>query len=389
MKQIWGFLGILCWSIMAVAGDIRAIVNDTPISDFDVRTRAKMIMLQQAGRVTDPTPAIEKAALEDLIDERLKRQEAQRQHIQVSEEEIADALSHLEQQNGLSDGGFQALLAEQNIPYQTLRSQTAANLSWLKILHAKGQKLAVTPAEIKARKKIIKSELAKESLSFAEIVLETEKEALDVRERLLNGADFGHMVDLYSVADSRTVGGRIEGVTRTYYGNDVAEVLDDLSVGELSDPVKVPDGYALILMLNRREAVTGDTVAVWELAQALVPAGNPLHKTLEMTAVEGCDAFRELVQEAGLEDTYQAGLVSPAQLPSDMAPLLKEAPFKEVLGPIRIPQGGLYFMKCDEHQKRVMPTDDEIRAQVETEKMELISFQLLSELKRDAVIEYK
>ena len=389
MKRIGILLGILCWALAVRAGDIRAIVNDTPISDFDVRTRAKMIMLQQVGRVGETTPALEKAALEDLIDERIKLQAAHKQNVQVSEEEINEALNHLEQQNGLAPGGFQALLDQQNIPYQTLRSQTAANLGWLKILHQKGQKLIVSPAEIKARKQIIKNELAKESLSFGEIVLKTPEEALGVRNRLMSGADFGDMVDLYSIGDSRAVGGRIDGVTPAYYGKDAADILENLQVGELSEPIKTSEGYVLVLMLNRRDAVTEDTVSVWELAQAIVPENSDLHRVLREPVNGGCEAFRNLVVPEAVPNTYQVGLVSPAQLPAEIAPLLKKAPFETVLGPMQTPQGWLYFMKCAEHQKRIMPTDDEIRAQVETEKMELISFQLLSELKRDAVIEYK
>ena len=160
-------------------------------------------------------------------------------------------------------------------------------------------------------------------------------------------------------------------------------------MGELSEPVRVPGGYALILMLNRRAPVTGDTVPVWELAQAIIPPDNPVHSILQNPDTTGCEAFRDLVESAAVADTYRVGLVSPAQLPAEVAPLLTDAPFEAVLGPMQTPEGWLYFMKCAEHQKRIIPTDDEIRAQVETEKMELISFQLLSELKRDAVIEYK
>ena len=76
-------------------------------------------------------------------------------------------------------------------------------------------------------------------------------------------------------------------------------------------------------------------------------------------------------------------------MPEELAPLLKEADFKHVVGPIQTPMGLLYFMKCGAVEKRVMPTKQELQAQIETEKMELISQQLLSELKRDVVVEYK
>ena len=83
------------------------------------------------------------------------------------------------------------------------------------------------------------------------------------------------------------------------------------------------------------------------------------------------------------------GYDDPAKLPADILPLLKKAKFKTVAGPLQTPAGLLYFMKCGESEERVMPTDEELQSQLENEKMELISRQLLSEIKRDVVVEYK
>ena len=324
-----------------------------------------------------------------MIDERVKIQETRRQNIIISENEIDEALAHLEAQNGLPAGGFKRVLADQKIPYKTLREQTAANLGWLKVLQRVGKRVTVSPAEIKAREKIIRKELARESLTFAEIVVKMEEEAGNVLQRLQNGADFRTMVELYSVADSRLEGGQIDGVTQDYYGSAGKDVLAALLPGQLSQPIKIKDGYAIVLMLNKREPVQGDSILIWELAQAVIPPDKKALQALGKTVENGCFGFQKIVQADAVPGTYQIGQVSPTQLPEELAPLLKEADFERVIGPVQTPLGLLFFMKCGAVEKRVMPTEQELRAQIETEKIELISQQLLSELKRDVVVEYK
>ena len=373
----------------AAAGEIRAIVNDMPISAFDVEMRAKMIMLQQAGLVGKLTDKLKEEALSELIDERIKLQEISRQGIQITSADIQNALNHLERQNGLPVGGFKEMMKKQGIPYQTLIDQTQANLGWLHILQKSGRMTAVMPAEIKARKELIRQDLDRDVVSFAEIVLASEEEALGVWQRLQNGADFKTMVELHSISDSRVQGGRIIDVSADYYGPEIEPVLKRMQAGQLSRPIRIKNGYALILMLNKREAVKGDSIKIWDLMQVIVPKDSVAVTLLKKKVKGGCPAFRNIVKDDALPGTLQQGQVSPAQLPADIAPMLKSVDFGKVAGPLETPAGQLYFMKCQESEKRIMPTDAELKAQIEGEKMELISRQILSELKRDVVIEYK
>lgn len=389
MRFVLGLLMGLCVCGSAVAGEIKAIVNDTPISAFDVESRAKMIMLQQAGQVGKLTPELKKQALDDLVDERIKVQEMVKRGLKVTQTEVMEALAHLERQNGMEPGGFKKMMAEHKVPFQTLFSQTEANLGWLRVLQQSGRGVSVSDAEIKAKQKAIRKELSKDSISFAEIVLPKEEDALAVWQRLQEGADFGTMVELHSVADSRLQGGRVMNVTADYYGKDVADVLKQMQAGQLSRPIPVKKGYAIILMLNKREAVKGDTIKVWELAQAIIPPDSIAATLLRQPVKGGCPGFWETVKDDAVPGSLQQGQVSPNQIPSDIAPMLKDAPFKKAVGPVQTPAGDIYFMKCGEQERRVMPTDDEIRMQIESEKMEMVSGQILSEIKRDVVVEYK
>ena len=380
---------VLLMSGSVLAANIKAIVNDTPISEFDVESRAKLLMLQNTGRVAHLSPELEKTALDELIDERIKMQEITRQEITVSEESVQEALAHLEKQNGMPQNGFQKILEEQGIPYQTLLNQTKANLGWLQVIQKSGRRVQVMPSDIKARQKIIRQELMRETVSFAEIVVKTEEEAQTILKQLQHGSDFGTMVALHSIADSRVNGGRVVDVDPDYYGDSVAEIFNEMQVGQISRPIKVTGGYGIILMMKKKAPVIGDTITIWELAQAILPNNSSVLPLLDHPIQNGCETFVDIVQNDALDGSFQHGQVSPDQLPNEIASVLKDAEFKQVIGPIQTPDGLLYFMKCDQSEKHIMPTDEMLKMQIENEKLDLISRQLLSEIKRDTVIEYR
>ncbi|MGB0262565.1 MAG: SurA N-terminal domain-containing protein, partial [Henriciella sp.] len=87
---------------------IIAIVNDDPISFTDVRARARMLLLSLGG--AEPTPEqvqqLTSQALDQLIDEKLKLQEAAEYEVEVSDSDINNSLERLARQSGLTREGL-------------------------------------------------------------------------------------------------------------------------------------------------------------------------------------------------------------------------------------------------------------------------------------------
>lgn len=372
-----------------LAGEIKAIVNDYPISSFDVESRAKLMLLQRNESDRAVSETLKKQALADLIDERIKIQEAERQGVVPSNEDIHQAMKRLEEQNGLLTGAFNQMLSERKIPLETFENQILADLGWLRVLHKSGHTASVSDAEVQAREKMIRQELAQESFRFAEIIVPTEEKALSIWQKLQEGADFKELASAESISDSRNSGGLVSNADSMYYGEDVAPVLKQMRSGQLSRPIAVSNGYALVLMLDKRDALTSDAVTIWEMAQAVVPPDSIAATLLEKPIVGGCDVFQEVVKDDAIPQSLQRGQVSPNQLPAEVYGLLSEAPFKTLVGPVQTPDGLLYFMKCSSEKRRIVPTHEELARQIEMEKMDLESKQKLLEIKRNTVIEYR
>ncbi len=93
-------------------------------------------------------------------------------------------------------------------------------------------------------------------IKTSEVVSESDatRRLTDLRDRIVNGTDFAEMAKLNSQDGSASKGGDLDWV---YPGDTVPEferVMDELKVGEVSQPVKSPFGYHLIQVLERRVA---------------------------------------------------------------------------------------------------------------------------------------
>ncbi|MBS0335495.1 MAG: peptidylprolyl isomerase [Proteobacteria bacterium] len=93
-------------------------------------------------------------------------------------------------------------------------------------------------------------------IKTSEVVSENEakRRLADIRERVMNGADFAELAKVNSADGSASKGGDLDWV---YPGDTVPEferAMDELKPGEISQPVKSPFGYHLIQVLERRVA---------------------------------------------------------------------------------------------------------------------------------------
>ncbi len=381
---------VLCFAFSVQAGNLRAIVNDIPVSDWDVEMHGRLLKAQQPSVYEEmPVQQLNKKALDNLIEEMLKIQKGKELNYTLTDKEVDNAILHLEGQNGLSVGGLKRLLDEEGVPMTALRQQVYADLMWLQYVRSKSdvvQNQVPSPA-VKERLKQIKADMAKSSFTVAEIIVPSLDEAQSLWEELQTGkSSFSDLARQFSRAKSAKSGGRLGPISENHYGVEVAPILHEMPVGQLSRPLAVKGGYALIVMIDKKLPVTTDSVMLWELAQGGQAEGANFDKIMK---VKNCDTFTKVLKKEGVAESIQKGWTDPKQLPDELRDLMEPAAVNEVVGPVRVPQGQLFFMKCDVKSQRVLPTEEEVKEQLQMEQMELLSRRLLEAEKRTAVIEYK
>ena len=110
---------------------IRVLVNDQPITSYDVQARARMLSVFSRGQQG------EAEALEQLIDERLMLQEAETRGMIASDAEVEEEFASRAQGANLSPAQFEQALRQAGVDAQTLRSFLRANMSWSALVRAR------------------------------------------------------------------------------------------------------------------------------------------------------------------------------------------------------------------------------------------------------------
>lgn len=386
-KIIVMMLCILLYTGVTHAGEIVAIVEDTPLSGFDVKQRAALMSLQQPGFNGGKN---NKKVLDILIDEQIKGKEATKQGFTATDEDIKKAIAKLEAQNNLPAGGMTKVLSEHGIPLITLKTQVKADMLWLQVLQKNKANLTpVTDSEVAEKRKTLKKELAEPTFMVAEILLPKSANAEKIFDEIRQGGNFAQIAKEKSIAASKNKDGLVGWVKKDHYSPKVNAFLMQMNPGQLSRPIEQPNGTLLLFMLDKREASVDGMIEIWDMAQMAIPKGKTVALMPTILSQNNCLSFLKLGQKEGIPASIKRGMTNPGQLPPELRSDLGKNPDGTVFGPAQMPEGDLFFMRCGEKKQSLLPSDEEIRGQLELAKMEELSDKLLRQVKRYTTIEYK
>lgn len=129
---------------------ILSVVNGDVVTQAEVRSRTRLFALNAGMSVTpDAMLRLEPQVLRLLVDERLRIQETQRRQIQVSDNDIAEALTEIERRNQLPRGALTAQLRAAGIQPRVLFDQLRAQIGWGRLLRSLlGPQAEPQPSEV-------------------------------------------------------------------------------------------------------------------------------------------------------------------------------------------------------------------------------------------------
>src|SRR6516162_298052 len=114
---------------------IAAVVNDEVISVADLQSRIRMVMLSSNFPDSEETrQRIAAQVLRTIVDEKLQMQEAKRQNVTATEDEIKKGISQIEKQNNMQSGQLDAVLKAHGIDRAALVDQLTASIVWAKLV---------------------------------------------------------------------------------------------------------------------------------------------------------------------------------------------------------------------------------------------------------------
>jgi peptidyl-prolyl cis-trans isomerase SurA len=113
---------------------IKVLVNDDPISDYDIDQRERFLAITTQQQ---PSADLKKQATDLLIDERLQIQQARKLGITPDDDDMMRILGDMAQKNNLSVDGLTEALGKAGVNIKTLKDRIRAQLAWQSVVRQK------------------------------------------------------------------------------------------------------------------------------------------------------------------------------------------------------------------------------------------------------------
>jgi peptidyl-prolyl cis-trans isomerase SurA len=396
------------------AAKILAVVNGDVISREDVNNRRRLFALSTGLPMSpDVLDRLSPQIVKQLIDERLRLQEIQRRRLVVTDQEIAKAIADVEARNGMAPGTLRQRLSADNVEFRTLVDQMRVQIGWTRVLReVMGAQAQVTPADIAEQERLLKQQVGQTEFRVGEIFIPAETPAAlteaqgfadTVIQQLRAGAPFPVVAAQFSQSQTALQGGDLGWVQPNQLDPSELRVLNEMPVGAVSNPLRVPGGFAIVSLHGKRE-IGKDPATLLTLRQAFFPftakldPANPteqqkqtLEKARGLTAsAKDCPAVEAAGKATGSSRPVDPGEVRLETVSPGLREVLSTIPIGRASQPLVAEDGILVLMVCTREEKNLgLPSKQELTDRVLNDRVELASRQLMRDLQRRALLDVR
>lgn len=389
---------------------VAAVVNDDPISIIDLVERIKLVAVSSNIRMT-PEKSNEMAPqiLQQLINEKLQMQEAERRGVEVTDEDIARGKSMIEQGAGLPDGALDPFLAQRQIAAGTIENQIRPQVAWQKLLGTMRREVQISETEIDENLERIVNNQGKPRNRVQEIFLPVDnpqdstrvyQNSLEILNALNQGAEFGGLAQQFSASASAANGGDLGWLYAGELAGELQQAVNQLEPGQTSQPIQTIRGYHILKLLDRRVGDAGAITDVrLDLYQLFVPITPDMPKDLVDSKVailqntqqnaNSCDAMAAVAVDLGSDLSGEMKGISPSELSGPISQAVNNLPAGKPSNIIRVDGGALMVMICNKTEESNLPSRQDIENRLLMERLDILARRKLRELRRQAFIDIR
>ncbi len=408
-------------AVVSVNDGVAAIVNDTVISQYDLRQRVALFLATTGAKPTkENMERIHDQVLKQLETERLELLEAQKNNITVSGSEVDKAIANITSDNNMTLDQLKGMLEQEGVNFATLRSQIATQIAWSKTVQGMyGDRIDITSADVDAELKRVAATADRPHYQVAEIFQSVDNPDQDakvrndmenLRDEIQQGAPFQAVARQFSQNPTAAQGGDLGWMADGQLPKALNDVLRTMEPGNVSPPIRGPGGY-YILFLRGKQAPQGAKLPQQQanvnpegtlpLSRILLPLGPKPDKELVGRAmqaadvirqhIEGCEGLDQITKKIQGSVYMNLGNMKVDELsPQIQAALAKTHP-GDVAEPFQSPAGIEIIVRCDKALPQItafhMPTKDDIEQQMFEEQMSVLARRYLRDLRREADVE--
>ncbi len=374
-----------------------AVVNDDPISFTDVRQRAQLLLLSLGGQqpTQEQIQQVTTQALEQLIDEKLQLQEAAEYEVEVSDDDIANSISRLAQQSGITRDVLMQSLIQSGVNPSSLEEQTRADIAWRRIMGGLyGSRIRISDNQINEQIKRLTADAKKEQYLVSEIFIyaplaDDKAQALpaatSIVDQLRAGAQFQIAAQRFSMAPTAATGGDMGWIVVDDFDDARKDALKAMDGPGITDPIEVEDGIYIMNLRSKRDP--SDSTTLVDVTRVTVNDGTEASLKAAIAEISDCSEIESVIDA---DENLRSVALSDLNV-DDLGPEGRSMVLSTEIGQstdIFAQSGTLAVMYvCDrKNDVEAVPNRTQVEDRLYSEQLGMISERSLRNLRREATI---
>ena len=391
---------------------IVAIVNNEIITQFDLGTRIKFIILSSSlPKTKEMARRISRQVLSGLINDYLKLQAAKKMKVKTTQNKINRAIQIIEKNNRMQPGEMRKLLTQENVDWRTFELQIEAGLGWRgAVVRQLRSSTKISDDAVDETIATIEANKGKPEYFVAEIFIPfdptksiemSRQTALELRSQIQNGANFSALARSFSKSASAAKGGNLGWIRSDQIDQNLSKIIVNMPKGSTTSPVQGADGFYILRLLNKRIA---SGVAATNVKASLQQVFLPLRKTASQGEIStqeklaakisassnSCSALEKKGAELGSKQSGHLDVQDTSRLPVKIRNVVQNIPLSKASSPIRTATGYLVLMVCERSGGAIT---EQVRSRIKNMLMErraaLVSRRMLRDIRRSAVLDIR
>jgi len=237
-------------------------VNNEIITNIDIENEIRYLVALNNELKETSEEILKNLAKQSVIKEKIKKKEVSKYFKFNTSQEFLDTVikSYYTKLGIDSLENFKIYLQEYDLELDIVKNKIEIELLWNQLIGNKYQgQISINKKDLenKVEEYLKENELTKE-FNLSEIVFQIKNNNEIIEKKNLIKKDivkkgFKSAANIYSISESSKFGGELGWIKSNQLSNKILDILTNLSIDEISEPIKIPNGYMILKINDIRE----------------------------------------------------------------------------------------------------------------------------------------
>jgi len=236
-------------------------VNNEIITNIDIENEIRYLVALNNELKETSEEILKNLAKQSVIKEKIKKKEVSKYFKFNTSQEFLDTVikSYYTKLGIDSLENFKIYLQEYDLELDIVKNKIEIELLWNQLIGRQYQgQISINKKDLenKVEKYLKENELTKE-FNLSEIVFQIKNDNEIIKKNSIKKdiveKGFKSAANIYSISESSKFGGELGWIKSNQLSNKILDILTDLSIDEISEPIKIPNGYMILKINDIRE----------------------------------------------------------------------------------------------------------------------------------------